>query len=557
MMAQVLSAKVATAAPKQGVKTSGYASEYSPKECPYRNAYNGKPVSNDFIDVVISKEQNEAPGSLCESEEKCPFQSGKYVLDNLDSIEQSFKKTIAPEKSSPEKLHHSVDLKDPPGLGHLKSHFKYNSFFMDLIQKKKQDHSYRVFKNVNRLAEQFPYAVDYSLSSVPKKVSVWCSNDYLGMSRHPSVINAAKSTISKHGVGAGGTRNISGTSIFHTALEKSLADWHQKEAGLVFTSCYVANDTTLFTLGNHLPGCIIFSDKGNHASMIHGIRTCNAEKQIYNHNDPVHLEELLKRADPALPKIVAFETVHSMSGSVCPVEELCDVAHKYGALTFIDEVHAVGLYGDRGAGIGDRDGVLDKMDIISGTLGKAVGVLGGYIAGSAALIDTIRSYGAGFIFTTALPPDKAAAALASLEILKSDEGASLRKRHQQVVSRVRNQLLQRGFPVEYAPSHIIPVLVQDADMCSMVSNTLQERFGIYVQAINYPTVPRGRERLRIAPTPWHTDEMISDLLEALDVVWQEAGLPKLHPVCTADCSCQLRCQTKMESFSARMIPARS
>eukprot|EP00112_Aurelia_sp_Birch-Aquarium-sp1_P001691 Seg1183.4 transcript_id=Seg1183.4/GoldUCD/mRNA.D3Y31 product="5-aminolevulinate synthase nonspecific mitochondrial" protein_id=Seg1183.4/GoldUCD/D3Y31 len=546
VMSQVLSTKVAVPQSDVGVKTTAEETQAAVKECPYKAAYSGKPASDPEVNIVK------------ESENKCPFQSGKYVLKSLDAVENTFiEKQEAKTPPKKDQMHKAAEWKDPPGLGYLESHFNYDSFFVNMIDKKKKDHSYRVFKKVNRLAEQFPHATDYSLAEEAKKVAVWCSNDYLGMSRHPDVVQAAKSVISMHGVGAGGTRNISGTSMFHATLEKSLADWHQKEAGLLFTSCYVANDTTLFTLGNLMPGCIIFSDKGNHASMIHGIRTSKAQKQVYEHNDPASLEELLKKADPKAPKIVAFETVHSMSGTVCPVEELCDIAHKYGALTFIDEVHAVGLYGERGAGIGERDNVLDKMDIISGTLGKAVGVIGGYIAGSSALIDTIRSYGAGFIFTTALPPDKAAAAIASIEILKSQEGYNLRKRHQQVVANTKNQLLRRGFPVEYAPSHIIPVSVQDADLCTQVSNTLQEEYNIYIQAINYPTVPRGNEKLRIAPTPWHSKQLITELVEALDVVWQEAGLPKMHPVCTDDCNCHMHCKGNVSSFNGRMVTVRS
>lgn len=280
--------------------------------------------------------------------------------------------------------------------------FEYDNFFHDQIQRKKQDHSYRVFKRVSRLAGpgEFPKAMEYSWGEKP--ITVWCSNDYLGMSCNAEVKAAVKKALEENGVGAGGTRNISGNTLYHERLEKTLANLHQKEAALLFTSCYVANDTTLFTLAKQLPGCHIFSDAGNHASMIQGIRNSQAPKHIFRHNDPKHLEELLKKVDKSIPKIVAFETVHSMTGAVCPLEELCDIAHEYGALTFIDEVHAVGLYGEHGAGIGERDGKLHKMDIISGTLGKAFGNIGGYIAASANLVDVIRSYGAGFIFTVSI-----------------------------------------------------------------------------------------------------------------------------------------------------------
>jgi len=431
--------------------------------------------------------------------------------------------------------------------------FKYDDHFNHMIDVKKKDHSYRVFRKINRNASHFPLAEDYTYEeSKPKKVTVWCSNDYLGMSRHDHVVNAAKAVIDRNGVGAGGTRNISGTSLYHGLLEDSLAEWHEKEAGLLFTSCYVANDTALYTLGQKLPGCIIYSDSGNHASMIHGIRTSGAEKRIFRHNDPQHLEELLKNSDPNVPKIVAFETVHSMSGCVCPLEELCDISHRYGALTFVDEVHAVGLYGKYGSGIGERDGVLHKMDLISGTLGKAIGCIGGYLVGNANVIDMLRSYGAGFIFTTALPPDKAYAAYESLEILKSEEGQKLRETHQNNVKMLRTKLVQHGFPVEHAPSHIVPVLTGDPIKCTEVSQYLQQQHGIYIQSINYPTVPRGYEKLRIAPTPFHTEEMMDELVGALGEAWKKVGLSYLRPLCETDCSCQNACLLYDEQYALRM-----
>jgi len=419
--------------------------------------------------------------------------------------------------------------------------FEYEKFFEGKIQQKKDDHSYRYFRKVNRQASTFPMGADHTYPGKPSDITVWCSNDYLGMSRHESVITAAKNVIDENGVGAGGTRNISGTSLYHGMLEDSLAEWHQKEAGLLFTSCYVANDTALYTLGQMLPDCIIFSDAGNHASMIHGIRTSGAKKKIFRHNDPAHLEELLAKADPSVPKVVAFETVHSMSGAVCPLEELCDVAHKYGALTFVDEVHAVGLYGKHGAGIGERDGCLHKMDIISGTLGKAVGCIGGYLVGSNSLIDTLRSYGSGFIFTTALPPDKVYAALTSLDVLKSEEGEELRKKHQSNAKKLRTKLVKQGFPVEFSPSHIVPVMTGDPEKCTQVSTYLQQEHGIYIQAINYPTVPRGQEKLRIAPTPFHTEEMMDTLVDALKQAWVLHKLSLLRPVCEVNCGCQYIC----------------
>ncbi|EDO46206.1 predicted protein, partial [Nematostella vectensis] len=420
------------------------------------------------------------------------------------------------------------------------AHFEYEKFFEGEIQKKKADDTYRVFKKVNRLAKAFPHAQEFS-GAANKDISVWCSNDYLGMSRHPEVLKVARETIDVHGVGAGGTRNISGTSSYHEQLEKVLAQLHQKEAALLFTSCYVANDTTLYTLGKHLPGCLIFSDAGNHASMIQGIRNSGAKKFIFRHNDPEHLGKLLAAADPAAPKIVAFETVHSMTGDISPIKQLCDVAHKYGALTFVDEVHAVGLYGHHGGGVGERDGLLADMDIISGTLGKAFGVIGGYIAGTASLIDTIRSYGAGFIFTTALPPITVKSAIKSIEILSGDEGRDLRRVHQSVVARLRNKLVQRGLPVVYAPSHIIPIHVGDAGKCTQVSNDLMSKHNIYAQAINYPTVAKGEERLRIAPTPMHTEPMMEHFADVLTQVWLDNGLELLNQTCSNSCDCQERC----------------
>ncbi|XP_076598170.1 5-aminolevulinate synthase, erythroid-specific, mitochondrial [Chaetodon auriga] len=414
--------------------------------------------------------------------------------------------------------------------------YDYDSFFNGKIAEKKQDHTYRVFKTVNRSAEVFPFAEDYSVSGREgSHVSVWCSNDYLGMSRHPQVLGAIRDALDRHGAGAGGTRNISGTSNFHVCLEKELAQLHQKDAALVFSSCFVANDSTLFTLAKMLPGCEIYSDAGNHASMIQGIRNSGAKRFIFRHNDSRHLEELLQRSDPMTPKIVAFETVHSMDGAICPLEELCDVAHRYGALTFVDEVHAVGLYGAHGAGVGERDNVMHKIDIVSGTLGKAFGCVGGYIASSAALVDTVRSFAAGFIFTTALPPMVLSGALESVRVLKSPEGQALRRAHQRNVKHMRQLLMDKGLPVVNCPSHIIPIQVGNAELNTKVCDTLLERHNIYVQAINYPTVPRGEELLRLAPSPHHDPAMMEYFVDKLVEVWQEAGL-QLNSPATASCT---------------------
>lgn len=439
-------------------------------------------------------------------------------------------------------LHGTV--KQKPAVSHLLQDnipksvpaFKYDGFFEKKIDEKKTDHTYRVFKTVNRRADVFPMADDYSDSvSVKKEVFVWCSNDYLGMSRHHRVVGSIMDTLRCHGAGAGGTRNISGTSKFHVDLETELADLHGKDAALLFSSCFVANDSTLFTLAKMLPGCEIYSDAGNHASMIQGIRNSRAPKFIFRHNDVNHLRELLKKSNPATPKIVAFETVHSMDGAVCPLEEMCDVAHEYGAITFVDEVHAVGLYGPRGGGIGDRDGVMHKMDIISGTLGKAFGCVGGYIASTASLVDTVRSYAAGFIFTTSLPPMLLSGALQSVQILKSEEGRALRRRHQRNVKHMRQLLMDAGLPVVHCPSHIIPVRVADAAKNTQICDELLSKYNIYVQAINYPTVARGEELLRIAPTPHHTPQMMNYFVEKLLQAWKEVGL-ELKSHSSAECN---------------------
>lgn len=428
--------------------------------------------------------------------------------------------------------------------------FLYEEYFREQIAKKKLDHSYRIFKKVNRLANNFPCAKEYTQDG--KDIVVWCSNDYLGMSSHPKVQKAVIDAVEKHGAGAGGTRNISGNSTYHEELEHELASLHQKEAALLFTSCYVANDSTLYTLAKHLPGCHIFSDSGNHASMIQGIRNSGAPKHIFKHNDPQDLEEKLRMVDPNLPKIVAFETVHSMTGAVCPLTELCDIAHKYGGITFVDEVHAVGLYGKHGAGIGERDGVLEKMDIISGTLGKAFGNIGGYIASSSTIVDMVRSYAAGFIFTTSLPITVLKGALASIRVLKSDEGRLLRAKHQENVRYLRNTLQDVNIPVVHCPSHIIPVHVGNPYFSTKISNELIQDYGHYVQAINAPTVPVGEEKLRIAPTPFHTKDLMNAFVEALVKTWGKVGMD-FKPVCGLECE---YCKKPLyfEQLESRIFP---
>ncbi|XP_059150770.1 5-aminolevulinate synthase, erythroid-specific, mitochondrial-like [Physella acuta] len=479
----------------------------------------------------ISSENAEASPAVDPESAKCPFLSTGEVTVTEAS------RAVQEDAISQQQL---LDLKtrDVKQVDTEKAtsrFFNYDGFFSSQLQKKKEEHTYRVFKKVMRDASSFPHAYEHS-SGTEKDITVWCSNDYLGMSWHPKVKEAVSEALIKHGAGSGGTRNISGNSPLHERLEKELAKLHQKEAGLVFSSCYVANDTTLFTLGKHLPGMHFFSDAGNHASMIQGIRTSMAKKHVFRHNDPDHLEELLKKVDPNVPKVVAFETVHSMDGSICPTSEMCDVAHKYGALTFVDEVHAVGLYGAHGAGVGEQDNCLDKMDIISGTLGKAFGNMGGYIVGSAQLVDMIRSFGAGFIFTTSLPPTVLNGCLASIKVLASDEGRELRARQQRNVKYLREKLVAAGLPAQHSPSHIIPIMVGDAEICTKMSNDLISRYGIYVQSINYPTVARGTERLRCAPTPHHTKEMMDEFVANLTQLWKDSGLKLYGQVCPDTCS---------------------
>jgi 5-aminolevulinate synthase len=357
----------------------------------------------------------------------------------------------------------------------------------------------------------------------PKNVVIWCSNDYLGMGEHPKVIGAMVETATRMGTGAGGTRNIAGNNHPLVELERELADLHRKEAALVFTSGYVSNETGIATLAKLMPNCLILSDGLNHNSMIEGVRQARCEKRIFCHNDMTHLEELLDAADPSRPKLIVFESLYSMDGDVAPVNRICDLAERYGAMTYIDEVHAVGMYGTRGGGISERDGAASRIDVIEGTLAKAFGCLGGYIASTSALIDTVRSYAPGFIFTTALPPAVCAAATAAIRHLKTSQWE--RERHQDRAARTKAVLTASALPVMRSPTHIVPVFIGDPEMCKKASDLLLSDHGIYIQPINYPTVPKGTERLRITPSPHHDDVLIDSLAEALVDVWQRLELP--------------------------------
>ncbi|MBX9708412.1 MAG: 5-aminolevulinate synthase [Caulobacteraceae bacterium] len=398
----------------------------------------------------------------------------------------------------------------------------YETFFQAELDSLRDFGNYRVFAELERKRGQFPRATKHG--DGPSEVTVWCSNDYLGMGQSPHVLKAMHDAIDSCGAGAGGTRNISGTNHQHVLLERELADLHGKEAALLFTSGYVSNWAALGTLAARLPNCMVLSDAQNHASMIEGIRHSRAERKIFRHNDPEHLNQLLSELDPARPKLVAFESVYSMDGDIGPIREIVDVSEAHGAMTYLDEVHGVGLYGPRGGGVAEREGLMDRITVIEGTLGKAFGVMGGYIAASTALCDWVRSYASGFIFTTALPPAVAAGACASVRHLKASEME--RARHQDRVARVRWRLDIAGIPHMPNDSHIIPVMVGDPHKCKMISDWLMEHHGIYVQPINYPTVPKGTERLRITPSPVHTDGDIDRLIDALSEIWSHCALAR-------------------------------
>ena len=397
----------------------------------------------------------------------------------------------------------------------------YEGFFADQITSLRDEGRYRIFADLERQAGKFPRASVHVDGEV-REITVWCSNDYLGMGQNADVLAAMHTAIDRCGAGAGGTRNISGTNHYHVLLEAEIADLHGREAALLLGSGWVANVTALATLGAYLPHCVILSDAKNHNSMIEGIRHSRADKRIFRHNDPEHLDALLSDLDPGRAKLVAFESVYSMDGDIAPIGEICDVADKHGAMTFLDEVHAVGMYGRRGGGVAERDGIADRISVIQGTLAKAFGVVGGYIAGSAAMCDFVRSNGSGFIFSSSLPPAVAAGAAASVRYLK--EHNELRERHQERAATLKRRLAGAGLPVMPSASHIVPLLVGDARLCKQASDMLMSDFDIYVQPINYPTVERGTERLRFTPTPLHSDGDMDHLIASLKAVWGRLGL---------------------------------
>jgi len=400
----------------------------------------------------------------------------------------------------------------------------YNRVFAQAIDRLHEEGRYRVFIDILRNKGQFPNARCFAGHNGPKPITVWCSNDYLAMGQHPAVIAAMEEALHDVGAGSGGTRNIGGNTHYHIDLENELADLHDKEAALLFTSGYVSNEATLSTLAKVLPGCIIFSDELNHASMIAGIRNSGCEKRVFRHNDLAHLEELLAEAGPAAPKLIAFESVYSMEGDIAPIGAICDLADKYNALTYLDEVHAVGMYGPRGGGISERDGLADRLTVIEGTLGKAFGVMGGYVAADRTIVDVIRSYAPGFIFTTSLSPVLVAGVLASVRHLK---GSSAEREGQQAAAaRLKAMMADAGLPVMIGDTHIVPVMVGDPVKAKKISDILLAEYGVYVQPINYPTVPRGSERLRFTPGPAHDDAMMRELVDALVEIWGRLELRK-------------------------------
>ncbi|KAJ3274456.1 mitochondrial 5-aminolevulinate synthase [Borealophlyctis nickersoniae] len=518
VMSSAMAAQTAAAAGARGVSST-------PK-CPYAAvASTGSelPHSQSAIDPCMYFDRTRSSLSYDGKHSAIPLRAARCAdapeswkkecgcQETTKKVPRTERTEAAPKAASPvkEKVQPAQTANGP---------FDYEGFYQNELEKKHKDKSYRYFNNINRLAQAFPTAH----TGTGEHVTVWCSNDYLGMSKHPEVIESMKNTLDKYGAGAGGTRNIAGNAQLHLSLERELADLHKKPAALVFSSCFVANDATLSTLAGKLPGCVIFSDSSNHASMIQGIRHSGAKKMIFKHNDVAHLESLLQSVDINTPKLIAFESVYSMCGSIGPIKEIIALAKKYNAITFLDEVHAVGMYGRHAGGVAEYIEAMEDIDIITGTLGKAFGVVGGYIAGSSPLVDMIRSYAPGFIFTTSLPPTVVAGALTSIKHLKQSQAE---RTGQQLNTRsLKSRLGDLGIPVVPNPSHIVPVLVGDAETAKSVSDELLYKHKIYVQSINYPTVSVGEERLRITPTPGHSEELMDVLVDALQGIWQERGL---------------------------------
>ena len=401
----------------------------------------------------------------------------------------------------------------------------YSNYFRAAVNTVRGEGRYRVFQDIRRKRGAFPSATWYPNETTERQITVWCSNDYLGMGQNECVIEAVKSAVDQAGTGSGGTRNISGTTHYHVQLEKELAGLHGKNAALLMTSGYVANEATLGVMSKILPGLIIFSDEMNHASMISGIQRARCEKVIFKHNDLADLEAKLKAAPVGVPKLIAFESVYSMDADIAPIEQICDLADKYSAMTYIDEVHAVGMYGPKGGGICEQRGLMDRIDIIQGTLAKAYGMIGGYIAADSHITDAVRSLASGFIFTTSIPPSTAAGALRSVRYLKLTP--QIREQHQERANTLKARFRKAGFPFIDGETHIVPLMVGDPMKCKAISDALIERFGLYVQPINFPTVPRGTERLRFTPSPFHTDAMMDELMGALEEVWTEFNLKRV------------------------------
>ncbi|KAL8756130.1 MAG: hypothetical protein Q9199_003158 [Rusavskia elegans] len=501
------------------------------------------PMMGKAMAIQSAKTGNNALNGVFGGARAYGSRSGKAMLHTSRVNHATVDPGLLRHRETPAPLPHSqkpvqqkqndIALPGPKPAAPQLAKFSYEDFYNAELDKKHKDKSYRYFNNINRLAKEFPQA---HMANKEERVTVWCSNDYLGMGRNPKVLETMHKTLDNYGAGAGGTRNISGHNQHAVDLERTIAKLHAQESALVFSSCYVANDATLATLGSKLPNCVILSDSMNHASMIQGIRHSGAKKMVFRHNDVADLEAKLASLPSDVPKIIAFESVYSMCGSVGPIEKICDLADKYGALTFLDEVHAVGMYGPNGAGVAEhldyeahasgqpRGTIMERIDIITGTLGKAYGCVGGYIAGSAKMVDTIRSLAPGFIFTTSLPPATMAGAKTAIEHQMEYQGD---RRLQQLHTReVKIALAEKGIPVIPNPSHIVPILVGNAEVAKKASDLLLENWGIYVQAINYPTVPVGEERLRITPTPGHTPEYQGHLVKALEDVWTKLDIKR-------------------------------